>query len=255
MPILRSYGRNRELVKPPAYRYASRVAAAIPPVGDLRQWDGPIKNQMSMSSCTGHAFSSINEWVQRKYLNRSPVLSPLYTYVKELMLDGDYPQDAGSTGQTGCEILVTDGVCEDYMYPDASQIIQHPTYKMNKHAGWYRLKSWTALTGSMVAISDMADAVPYPVAMGFRVAASFESNEVATTGVYNPQPGEQIVGGHEMKSSAWDIGTTPTLRPAGCPPAVLFQNSWDSDWGLGGYVWVALSVLDDPNTDLKVIRA
>ena len=77
---------------------------------------------------------------------------------------------------------------------------------------------------------------------------------MATTGVYNPQPGEQVLGGHEVKASGWDIGATPTLRPVGCPPAVKIQNSWGSGWGLKGYFWMPLTVLDASDTDIKIIH-
>jgi C1A family cysteine protease len=253
MPILRSYGRKKPAPLQP-YRMLTRIAE-VPATADIRKFDGPIKNQGDLGSCTGHAFSSSIEWIFRAYLGSAPILSPLYLYVKELDFDGNFPNDDGSDGTTGCTVCIANGCCEDSLYPDSSQTIQQTTPAMDQNAAKYTLGAYHGLMGSAVAISVLGDAVPWPVQMGFDVMASFESDEVAQTGVYNPQPGESVVGGHEIKASAYDVGNTPTLRPANCPPAVLFQNSWGTDWGLSGYVWIPLSVLDAADTDLKIVHS
>ena len=73
--------------------------------------------------------------------------------------------------------------------------------------------------------------------------------------MYKPQPGESVLGGHEVLMVGYDVGASPTIRPKNCPPAALIQNSWGEDWGLKGFFWMALSVLDDPQTDLKIIHS
>ena len=254
MPILKAYGRKQPAPLP-IHRMLNRSAAGLPPTVDLRPFDGPIKNQGQLGSCTGHAFAETIEWIWRKYFGLSPVLSPLYVYAKELIADGNFPADDGSDGTTGCNVCITSGACEDALYTDASQAILTPTPEMDANARQYQLGAYHGVTGSATAISILGDPVPWPVQMGFTVYASFESDEVASSGVYLPQPGEQVVGGHEVKASGYDVGATPTLRPVNCPPAVLFQNSWGADWGLGGYFWAPLSVLDDPQSDLKIVHS
>lgn len=252
--ITRTWGRTIPAPLPP-HRMLDRVALNLPSVVDLRQWCGPIKDQGNLGSCTGHAFSSGMEWIWRKYLDKSPVLSPLYLYAKELIAQGDFPNDDGSDGTTGSMVTITNGCCEDSLYPDASQKIEQPSPEMDANAIQYAMGAYHGLTGSQVALSVIGDSVPWPVEMGFTVYSSFESNEVASTGIYNPQPGESILGGHEVLMIGFDVGEVPTLRPSNCPPAALIQNSW-GEWGWeGGYFWAALSVLDDSETDLKIVHA
>jgi C1A family cysteine protease len=251
----RAWGRN--VPDPlPDHRMLNRTTVGLPQVVDLREWDGPIKDQFNLSSCTGHAFSSSMEWIFRKYLGKQPVLSPLYLYAKELQLDGNFPNDDGSDGVTGCNVSIANGCCEDSLYPDASQTIQNPTSAMDQNASQYRMGAYHGLVGSQTALSVVGDPVPWPVQIGFTVYASFESDEVAASGIYNPQPGESVVGGHEVKVSGCDLGVTPTLRPEGCGPAFLIQNSWGAwGWNNSGYFWMPVSVLDAPDTDLKIIHS
>ena len=251
---MRKYGR-RVPAPLPAHRMLSRSLLTLPSVIDLRASCGPIKDQGQLGSCTGHAFSSAMEWIFRRYLKKQPVLSPLYLYAKELIADGNFPNDDGSEGTTGCNVSIANGCCEDSLYPDSSQTIEKPTPEMDANAAEYRMGAYHGLTGSQTALSVLADRTPWPVLIGFNVYESFESPEVARTGIYSPGSGEKSVGGHEVFAVGFDIGQLPTLRPAGCPPAALIQNSWSPAWGLSGDFWMPISVLDASDTDLKIIHS
>jgi C1A family cysteine protease len=247
---------NRKIPAPlPAHRMLTRMTFAPMQVVDLRQWCGPVKNQGNLGSCTGHAFSEALEWIFRRYLNQQPILSPLFIYANELEDNGDFPQDNGSDGTTGSTVVIANGACEDSLYPDATQKIIQPTAEMISNAAQYKMGAYHGLAGSGVAISVLGDPTPWPVEIGFTVYDSFESDEVSSTGIYNPQPGESVLGGHEVLMVGYDIGSTPTLRPANCPPAALIMNSWGTDWGIAGFFWMVLPVLDDSQTDLKIVHS
>lgn len=231
------------------------------------EYDGPVYNLsvegdesyvadgMGVHNCTGHAFSSSIEWICRKYLKKSPVLSPLYLYSKELIADGDFPNDEGSTGVTGCNVSIVAGCCEDSLYPDASQEIKRPTPEMDANAAQYRMGAYHGLAGSEVALSVLGDPVPWPVEIGFTVYQSFESQAVADTGVMPvPKVGEPVLGGHEVLLVGMDIGAKPSIRPVNCPPAFLALNSW-GDWGWDhGYFWMPTQIADAQDTDLKILH-
>lgn len=257
----RRYGRRKPLALPP-HRMLTRTAPPPVTVVDLRKFDGPIKDQGQEGSCTGHAFSEAGETIYRIYpewlpkgVTIPPIFSPQHFYEHELLLDGDFPNDNGSTGETACNVATSIGFCPLSLDPYVAGDIVQPTAEQDAAARAFMMGAWHGLTGSVTALSVLSDPVPWPVEIGFTVYESLESDAVAMTGIYNPQPGESVLGGHEVKMSGFDIGTTPTLRPVGCPPAVLIQNSWGTDWALSGYFWMAISVLDATDTDLKIIHA
>ena len=240
----------------PAHRMLSRVTPVLPPVVDLREWCGPIKDQGNEGACTAHAGTSAVEWIFRRYLGKHPILSPQYTYAKELIAQGSFPSDVGSDGTTLAGTLIASGCCELSLFPYVPGQIITPTAAQDANAAGWQMGAYHGLEGSQVALSVLGNPVPWPVEIGFTVYESFESDEVASTGVM-PMPGggEQQLGGHEVLLVGYDIGETPNLRPAGSPPAFLVQNSWSSSWALGGFFWMPLAIADDPSTDLKIVHA
>ena len=76
----------------------------------------------------------------------------------------------------------------------------------------------------------------YPFVFGFPVYESFESQEVAKTGVV-PMPGssEQMLGGHAVLAVGYDDATQ----------RFLVRNSWGDGWGMGGYFTMPYAYLMD----------
>jgi hypothetical protein len=258
---------DRSIPEPlPAHRMLSRVSLNLPSVVDLRSWCGPIKNQGAEGSCTGNSSASAGEWIFRKYAKfwlpkgapPNPQFSAQYTYEWELITDGNFPSDAGSDGETACEVAILKGFCPLALDPYVAGQITQPTAAQDAAAGLYRMGAYHGLTGSQVMQSVLGDPVPWPVLVGFTVYDSLESDEVAATGIYNPNVStESVLGGHEVLAVGYDLGAIPTLRPAACPPAFLIQNSWSDSWGLKGFFWMVTSVIDaaDGSTDLKITHA
>lgn len=254
--MLRTYGRNQPDPLP-AHRMLTRGSGnTLPMFVDLTPYAGPIKDQVQLRSCTGHAFSSAIEWIFRKYFGKQPILSPLYFYASELIAQGNFPEDEGSDGTTGSEVSIVSGCCEDSLYPDASQFIRTPTPEMNLNASLYKMGAYHGIANSDVAMSVLGDPTPWPIELGFSVYESFESEATAKTGIVTlPEAGERQLGGHEVVVLGYDISPTETLRPKGCPPAFLIQNSWGEGWGINGRCWMPVSYLDRPDSDAKIVHS
>lgn len=236
----------------------TRVSKVIPDVVDLREWQGSIKDQGQEGSCTGHGGTECFEWEDRRYYKNENVYSPQYMYARELIMNGDFPQDNGSDGTTLCEVGIQFGFCPLADYPYVEGQILRPTPEQDAAAAQHKATKYHGIIGSIIALTVLGDPTPWPLAVGFTVPASFESDEVANTGVMIPlQPGESSPGGHEVAATGgYDIGAVPTFRPQGCPPAILCQNSWGTGWGWKGtgLFWMPLEVLDDSDTDIKVLH-
>jgi Papain family cysteine protease len=240
----------------PVRRTITRITPALPAAVDLRQWCGPIKDQGSEGSCTAHAGTSAVEWIFRKYFNAPLVFSPQYTYARELIAQGSFPSDVGSDGTTLAGTLITNGCCELSLFPYVPGAITRPTPEQDAAAANYTMGAFHGIGAAATVLSVLGDPVPWPVEIGFTVYESFDSPTVATSCIMStPLPGERVLGGHEVVLVGYDVDTTPTLRPQGCPQAVLAQNSWGSGWGLEGFFWMPLSILHDPQTDLKIVHS
>jgi len=87
----------------------------------------------------------------------------------------------------------------------------------------------------------------YPFVFGFTVYDSFESQQVAQTGVV-PMPGstEQVLGGHCVVAVGYDDSQQ----------RFIVRNSWGADWGIQGYCTMPYAYLTDPNlaSDFWTIR-
>ena len=78
----------------------------------------------------------------------------------------------------------------------------------------------------------------YPFVFGFTVYDSFESQQVAQSGVLSmPAAGEAVAGGHAVLAVGYDDSKS----------MFIIRNSWGSGWGLAGYFYMPYAYLLDNN--------
>jgi len=78
----------------------------------------------------------------------------------------------------------------------------------------------------------------YPFVFGFTVYQSFESQQVASTGVVPmPSPSEQTVGGHAVMAVGYDDSQQQ----------FIVRNSWGTGWGMAGYFTMPYAYLIQSN--------
>jgi|SRR6202142_1028166 len=242
----RKFGAKRDAhdVRDRMYRGA-RAPFAVPQQIDLRAFGGPVKDQGEEGSCTGHAFSSAREWIARKYERTSPVLSPQYLYVEELIADGSFPRDEGAMPRTACQVLTALGCCETALYPYVAGEITKPTAEQSANAVKYKTGAYHRIGTLADFLTCLADRTPWPVLAGFTVYDSFLSQQVADTGIMPiPKPGEQQQGGHEVLCLGYDL----------VKQVALIQNSWGDAWGEKGFFWMPFATISSPDTDLWMVH-
>lgn len=248
--ITRKWGALRDVhdVRDQMYPSLERSTSAkkkLPQRVDLREWAGPVKDQGEEGSCTGHAFSSAREWIARRYEQRSPVLSPQFLYVEELIANGTFPRDEGAMPRTGCQVLTGKGCCETTYYPYVEGRLSSPTETQLENASKYKTGAYHRIAKFEDFLGCLADAAPWPVTVGFVVYESFLSERVAASGVMPvPKAGEERQGGHEVLCLGYDLPKQ----------LALVQNSWGTGWGQKGFFWMPFEVIGSHATDLWVVH-
>lgn len=210
---------------------------------------GPVKNQGSQGSCTGHGSTSQGERLYRRWKDSSPVFSPAFHYYIERQIEGTLDQgDCGAQVATSLEVAQNSGhgFClesempysdADFSTPPSDEALSSAL--KNPGGSWHSLGNNIANIKSCI-ISD------YSFVIGISVYQSFEAPHVEMSGLI-PLPNmnnESLQGGHEMHSG---IGYDDTIRCPGTSMsgAVLTQNSWGAKWGTTcpissgrGFCWI-----------------
>lgn len=210
----------------------------------------PIFDQARLGSCTANATAGAFQYDGILDGKDPGLLSRLWIYFQERKIEGSLGQgDTGAFGHDAFIAAAKVGVPPESDWPYDISTFEGPVpAKAARDAGHYKLaKPVKAVPQTQQAI-QAALSNRQTVAIGFTVYESFESAEVAKTGVMPvPQPGEQVLGGHEVLVVGY-------LKSE--PHHALVRNSWGAGWGQSGYFLFPWSVLLDRSmtSDLRTIQ-
>jgi C1A family cysteine protease len=197
----------------------------IPSTIDLRARCSPVEDQKNMGSCTANALTGNMEFLEKKIAKKPTDLSRLFIYYNERVLEGTVDQDKGAQLRDGIKVLHKQGVCPEKDWPYKEQnIFLRPDQNCYQEALIHRISSYERLN----TLEEMKDCLAsgFPFVFGFQVFSSFESEEVAHTGVVNlPSKSEEFLGGHAVMAVGFDEGSR----------RFLIRNSWGPKWGIKGY--------------------
>ncbi len=219
------------------YGAVSKVPKKLPPAVDLRAQCSPIEDQGQLGSCTGNALAGAVEFLERKDGVAFQDVSRLFIYYNERVIEHTVNQDAGAMIRDGIKTLVNQGTCSEKSWPYVvSRFAKKPGSACFKEAARHRV--------SVYARIDTVDqmraclAAGYPFVFGFTVYESFESQQVAKSGVVPmPKPKEKVLGGHAVLG----VGYNDKQK------RFLVRNSWSTDWGMKGYFTIPYDYLGDSN--------
>ncbi len=223
----------------PQYRHHMKMdGGVLPSAVDLRAMCSPVEDQGQEGSCSGHAAAGAVEFLEimeeRQKAGGPQVynaatferVSRHFIYYGERELEGSVDSDAGATTlQDACLTLQSKGVCREPLWPyDPSILLQKPSPEAYADAQQHKVPTYLALDAGYQLRHCLAQGFPFM--LGFSVPGSLM--QVGSDGLWNPQPWEQIEGGHAVLC----VGYCNDRQ------AFLIRNSWGAGWGLGGYFWM-----------------
>ena len=230
------------------YSAVKPALAALPTKVDLRSKCSPVENQGNLGSCTANPLAGAVEFLELKDSVPLVIVSRLFIYYNERVIEGTVDQDSGAFIRDGVKSLAKQGVCPEAEWPyKIANFKKKPTPKCYSDAGKREITSYRRITTIDEMRTCLADGFPF--VFGFTVYSAFESAAVAKSGILNmPGPDETVVGGHAVMAVGYDD----------LQKRFIVRNSWDTDWGMQGYFTMPYDYLDPARNladDFWTIRA
>jgi C1A family cysteine protease len=179
-------------------------------------------------------------------------LSRLWIYYQERALEGTVGQDSGAYLRDGIKACAQLGVCSEAIWPYAiSRYRQRPPTRAYADAGTRKITQYLRVD---MPGADLRNGIKscllagYPIAFGFTVYDSFQSDAVATTGVV-PMPDlttENVLGGHAIGIYGWYDSRQQ----------YICRNEWGTTWGDHGWCYMPYAYVENPNlsSDFWTVR-
>ena len=223
------------------FLYAAPVAnmAALPTSMDLRsQCPRTVYDQGQLGSCTANAIAGALQFEQIKQSLHTFIPSRLFIYYNERVMEGTVGTDSGAQIRDGIKSVGSIGAPPETDWPYAiNEFAVKPPTKAYKDAPLGKALQYQRVPQVLTQMKGCL-ASGYPFVYGFTVYESFESPQVAQTGVVPmPAAGEKVLGGHAVLAVGYDDSSQ----------RFIVRNSWGPGWGMGGYFTVPYAYLTDNN--------
>jgi C1A family cysteine protease len=152
--------------------------------------------------------------------------SPMFIYYNERLLENTVMQDSGAEIRDGMKAINRWGICSEDKCPyEISKFRVKPSRAAYADGAKHKIFNYARIGQSLLQLQS-ALANNDPFVFGFSVYESFESDQVAKTGIMPmPSQRENLLGGHAVLCCGF-FNNTKTF---------LVRNSWGTDWGQQGY--------------------
>lgn len=207
------------------YAVVAPFYKSLPKKVDLRDGCSAVEDQGDLGSCTAHAIAGALEFLDRRAGDAKARASRLFIYYQERVLEGTVKEDSGAQIRDGVKACAKIGAPKESLCPYViSRFAHKPSARAYADALTRKISEYQRVHGLRSLKTALAGGLP--VAFGFSVYESFESDEVAQTGVVPmPSDGERLLGGHAVLC----VGYDDTRQ------RIIVRNSWGAAWGQNGY--------------------
>lgn len=242
---IQRYGWVPDLPDHRDFMYAAppKVLSQLPASADLTQGSNfmpDVYDQGQLGSCTANAIAGVFQYVRRKEQDTPDfVPSRLFIYYNERVIERTVDSDSGAQIRDGVKSINNQGVCpETELLYDIKKFTVKPPANCYQDASKYKATQYQRLNHQDLNQLKGCLADGYPFVFGFTVYESFESQQVAQTGIVPmPQQGENAVGGHAVVAVGYDDSKR----------MFKVRNSWGKGWGKEGYCFMPYEYLTNDN--------
>ena len=212
-----------------------RIPAKLPPSIDLRSVCSEVEDQGQLGSCTANALAGALECLEKKDKVHFEDFSRLFIYYNERVIEHTIKSDSGAMIRDGIKTLAKQGICSEEIWPyKVSQFAVKPSAACYKQALNHQITSYYRIHTLDEMRACLAEGFPF--VFGFTVYESFESQDVARTGIVNmPKSGEKALGGHAVMA----VGYNDRQK------RFIVRNSWGDTWGMKGYFTMPYNYVAD----------
>lgn len=240
MRTTKGYGWKPQLPDIRDKKYVATVERlqTLPEVVDLRGTCPPVYDQGDLGSCTANAIAAAIQFEEMKQGEPSVMPSRLFIYNNERIAEGDLESDGGAEIRDGIKVVSSLGVCPESEFPYLDALLtMKPSAQCYADAKKYAVVNYRAVSQDLNQLKAcLASGYVFP--FGITVYESFESDQVAQTGmVPMPTPDETVVGGHAICAVGYDDSKQ----------AFIVRNSWGSGWGIAGYFYLPYDYVINEN--------
>jgi C1A family cysteine protease len=240
------YGYIPDLKDKRDHRFQILEGQVLPQQVDLRTFCPPVEDQGQLGSCTSFATGAAIRVARKVQGLQDFVTSHLFLYYNS-RAKNQKSVDAGATIRGAIQAAGQYGDCPEPEWPyDINKFASKPPTQAYQDALKDRAISYLRVSQSVTQMKACL-AQGFPIVIGFTVYDSFESNEVAKTGmVPMPSQNESVLGGHAILVVGYRDSDQKWI----------FRNSWSDQWGDKGYGYFDYKYLVDRDlaSDFWTIR-
>ena len=219
------------------YAAPAEFLTALPSKEDWRPECPPVYDQGQLGSCTGNAIAGAIEFEQIKQKSKSFIPSRLFIYYNERVIEHTVNSDNGAQIRDGMKVVAKQGAPPETEWPYViSKFADKPPAIAFEDGAKNKVLSYQRVSRILNQFKGCL-ASGYPFVFGFTVYDSFESAQVARTGIVPmPGPGERC----RQDTQCWRW--VMTINSSGSLHATPGVN-----WGMKGYFTIPYQYLLDDN--------